>query len=157
MQTIDLNEKQKSLGIGQSYAPQTDEYKELVNYANLKLATLGLPPVGDQSENPALRLGKSLIKEYREKVRLLQGHLCPADSRIQGFLERILGEDAPKLPSESFVLDRHGLSRVVSLPRDGDSFSSEIIDKSGPVHFPNEIFLDMVGNFQLFKQMLITL
>ena len=54
MQTIDLNEKQESLGIGQSYAPQTDEYKELVNYANLKLATLGLPPVGDQSENPAL-------------------------------------------------------------------------------------------------------
>mgnify|MGYP001179872853 CR=1 FL=1 len=141
MQTIDLNEKQESLGIGQSYAPQTEEYKELVNYANLKLATLGLPPVGDQSENPTLRLGKSLIKEYREKVRLLQGHLCPADSRIQGFLERILGEEAPKLPSESFVLDRHGLSRVVSLPRDGDSFSSEIIESKrvaqGVLHNPS--------------------
>ena len=50
MQTVDLNEKQKSLGIGKGYAPQTDEYKELVNYANLKLATLGLPTVGDQSK-----------------------------------------------------------------------------------------------------------
>ena len=141
MQTIDLNEKQESLGIGQSYDPTTEEYKELVNYANLKLATLGLPTVGDQSDNPTLRLGKSLIKEYREKVRLLQGHLCPADSRIQGFLERILGKDAPKLPSESFVLDRHGLSRVVSLPRDGDSFSSEIIESKrvaqGVLHNPS--------------------
>ena len=55
MQTVDLNEKQESLGIGKGYAPQTDEYKELVNYANLKLATLGLPTVGDQSKNSALR------------------------------------------------------------------------------------------------------
>ena len=56
MQTVDLNEKQESLGIGKGYAPQTDEYKELVNYANLKLATLGLTTVGDQSKNSALRL-----------------------------------------------------------------------------------------------------
>ena len=90
MQSIDLNDKQKSLGISQSYAPQTQGYKELVNYANLKLATLGLPTVGDQSKNSALRLSSSLIKEYREKVRLLRGHLCPADDRIQNFLTRIL-------------------------------------------------------------------
>ena len=128
MQTIDLNDKQRSLGIGQSYAPQSEEYKELVNYANLKLATLGLPTVGDQSENPALRLSSSLIKEYREKVRLLRGHLCPVDRRIQDFLTRILGSDRPSLPTESFFLERHGLARTCSLPRDGNFFSSVIIE-----------------------------
>ena len=141
MQSIDLNDKQKSLGIGQSYAPQTKEYKELVNYANLKLATLGLPTVGDQSKNSALRLSSSLIKEYREKVRLLRGHLCPADERIQNFLTRILGTDRPSLPTESFVLDRHGLARVGSLPRDGDLFSSGIIESrrvaQGVLHNPS--------------------
>ena len=141
MQSIDLNDKQKSLGIGQSYAPQTKEYNELVNYANLKLATLGLPTVGDQSKNSALRLSSSLIKEYREKVRLLRGHLCPADERIQNFLTRILGTDRPSLPTESFVLDRHGLARVGSLPRDGDLFSSGIIESrrvaQGVLHNPS--------------------
>ena len=141
MQTVDLNEKQESLGIGKGYAPQTDEYKELVNYANLKLATLGLPTVGDQSKNSALRLSTSLIKEYREKVRLLRGHLCPADERIQTFLTNILGTDRPSLPTESFVLDRHGLARVGSLPRDGDLFSSGIIESrrvaQGVLHNPS--------------------
>ena len=56
MQNIDLKSKQGSLGIGSSYDPNAMEYGELVNYANLKLATLGLPTVGDQSENAALWL-----------------------------------------------------------------------------------------------------
>jgi hypothetical protein len=141
MHTIDVESRQDSLGIGQNYAPGSEEYDELVNYANLKLATLGLPTVGDQSENPALRLSSSLIKEYREKVRLLRGHLCPADTRIQQFLSRILGTDRPSLPTESFVLDRHGLARVGSLPRGGNFFRSGIIESrrvaQGVLHNPS--------------------
>ena len=141
MQTIDPESKRESLGIGAGYAPGSDGYEELVNYANLKLATLGLPVVGDQSANPAIKLGKSLIKEYREKVRLLKGHLCPADERIQQFLSRILGVDRPSLPTESFVLDRHGLARICSLPRDGKHFSSDIMDSrrvaQGVLHNPS--------------------
>ena len=107
MKSVDVKSKQTALGIGASYSSGTHENQELVNYANLKLATLALPTVGDQSKNPAIRLSSSLIKEYREKVRLLRGHLCPTDERIQNFLSRILGNDRPSLPTESFVLDRH--------------------------------------------------
>ena len=122
MKTVFAEDKVNQLGIGEGYDIDSNKYKELVNYTNLKLATLGLPTVGDQSDNPALRLSGSLIKEYREKVRLLRGHLCPADRRIQDFLTKILGTDRPSLPTESFVLDRHGLARVASLPRDGYRF-----------------------------------
>ena len=110
MKTILAQDKQQQLGIGSGYNLGSPEYIELVNYANLKLATLGLPTVGDQSDNPSLRLSGSLVKEYREKVRLLRGYLCPADRRIQDFLTKILGTDRPSLPTESFVLDRHGLA-----------------------------------------------
>jgi len=140
MKTVFPEEKSKQLGIGEGYDLGSPHYKELVNYANLKLATLGLPTVGDQSDNPTLRLSGSLVKEYREKVRLLRGYLCPADRRIQDFLTRILGTDRPSLPTESFVLDRHGLARITSLPRDGYNFSSSIMESrriaQGVLHNP---------------------
>ena len=47
MKTILAEEKQQQLGIGSGYNLGSPEYNELVNYANLKLATLGLPTVGD--------------------------------------------------------------------------------------------------------------
>ena len=141
MKTVFAEEKKDQLGIGVGYELGSDQYNELVNYTNLKLATLGLPTVGDQSNNAALRLSGSLVKEYREKVRLLRGHLCPADRRIQDFLSKILGTDRPSLPTESFVLDRHGLARVTSLPRDGSSFASGIIQSKriaqGVLHNPS--------------------
>jgi hypothetical protein len=67
MKTVFPEEKSKQLGIGEGYDLGSSHYKELVNYTNLKLATLGLPTVGDQSDNPTLRLSGSLVKEYREK------------------------------------------------------------------------------------------
>ena len=140
MNIVSEIKKSKALGISNGYEIGSDHYKELANYSNLKLATLGLPTVGDQTANPALRLSRSLVKEYREKVRLLRGYLCPADQRIQNFLSSILGTDRPSLPTESFVLDRHGLARVTSLPRDGNSFTSEIIKSKrvaqGVLHNP---------------------
>lgn len=140
MKPVDFKSIQTALGIDTSYSECSDEYEELVNYANLKLATLALPTVGDQSHNRALRLSKSLIKEYREKVRLLRGHLCPTDTRIQNFLDKSLGNDRPSLPTESFVLDRHGLARIASLPLNGKSFTSKIIKSQriaqGVLHNP---------------------
>ena len=141
MKSVDPESKKLALGIDTSYSPDSSEYKELVNYANLKLATLALPTVGDQSDNSALRLSSSLIKEYREKVRLLRGHLCPTDKRIQEFLNRILGTDRPSIPTESFVLDRHGLGRISSLPLNKDTFNSKIISShrvaQGVLHNPS--------------------
>ena len=76
-------------------------------------------PIGQPSHH---KLGKSKILSrntaLRESLRLLKGHLCPADERsIQQFLSRILGVDRPKInltpdrvrgSQKLYVLDRHG-------------------------------------------------
>ena len=43
MKTVFAEEKKDQLGIGVGYELGSDQYNELVNYTNLKLATLGLP------------------------------------------------------------------------------------------------------------------
>ena len=82
MKTILAEEKKQQLGIGSGYDLGSPEYKELVNYANLKLATLGLPTVGDQSDNPSLRLSGSLVKEYREKAVSYTHLTLPTTERV---------------------------------------------------------------------------
>ena len=66
----------------------------------------------------------------------------PADCRIQRWLNEYL-KDAPVqpvLPARTFVLDRPGLARVLSLPEDRDSFSSPWLDsyrvRQGVLHNP---------------------
>ena len=79
--------------------------------------------------------------QSREKDRLLGHYLCPVDQRIQTFLYDYL-QDVPvtKLPTRTFVLDRPGLARVLSLPLDRDEFHSDIISsyrvKQGVLHNP---------------------
>lgn len=104
--------------------------KELQKYIDLKLAFLGLTD-GSGEHAELVDLAQDLIQNYRERSRLLEGHICPADRRIQDFLNAMfsdVSEDTPQLPNQTFTLDRHGLARELSLPRDGDSFSSDIIN-----------------------------
>ena len=63
---------------------------------------------------------------------MLSTYLCPADWRVQQWLNKFLGEtgDVPRLPSKSFVLDRHGVARTLSLPLEGDEFKSDIVHSS---------------------------
>jgi hypothetical protein len=82
------------------------------------------------------------MASHREKDRLLSQHMCPADTRIQNFLQDYLGDEVevPRLPNQTFVLDRHGLARQLSLPPDKDEFSSDIINsyrvRQGVLHNP---------------------
>ena len=126
----------------------------LLPYVNVKLALLGLAPVktaaaAEFNENVA-----ALIAQYREKERLLANHLCPADHRIQTFLYDYL-QDVPvtKLPVRTFTLDRAGIARLLSLPVDRDSFSSEIIHsyrvKQGVLHNPRSDRRTTAGIFHV--------
>jgi phosphoenolpyruvate carboxykinase (diphosphate) len=100
---------------------------ELVQYLQLKLAALGQSP-GNAAETPFLQIAKPLLRNHYQKERLLGRYLCPADARIQSFLDDYLQdccpEGAPRLPASTFVLDRPGLARTLSLPPDAHSFSS---------------------------------
>ncbi len=100
---------------------------ELLQYLHLKLAALGQPS-SSGSNSALLEIAQPLLRTHFEKERLLGKHLCPADSRIQNFLDEYLCDccpaGVPRLPASTFVLDRAGLARAMSLPPDAYSFSS---------------------------------
>ena len=109
----------------QSYRDTND----LIWYLNLKLAALG-QPTGDGTAEPGfLQIAQPLLRSYETKDRLLRDHLCPADTRIQSFLNNYLNgvPNVPRLPARTLVLDRAGLARVMSLPPKSASFSSPFL------------------------------
>src|SRR5579871_1050694 len=101
---------------------------ELVRYINLKLAALGQPISRSTADPGFLEIAAPLLRNYFQKDQLLGNQLCPADTRIQGFLNAYLRDVCPhgaaRLPSSSFVLDREGMARAMSLPVSADHFSS---------------------------------
>ncbi len=116
--------------------------KRRLYYINLKLRDLGLPTFPLQFDPEFADLVGGLLALNREKDRLLSKHLCPADHRIQNFLYDYLQDavEVPRLPNHTFVLDRHGLARLMSLPPDRDEFASDIISsyrvRQGVLHNP---------------------
>jgi len=134
----------KSLGINENGVSESLKTKKLVQYINLKLAELGQPVFKYEKDIEFLGLAEDLIKSHREKNRLLFNYLCPADQRIQNFLDSYLKEFKDKLnirlPSNTFVLDSHGIARILSLPPDKNEFASDIINsyriKQGILHNP---------------------
>ncbi|MEO8617501.1 MAG: hypothetical protein ABI600_20390 [Luteolibacter sp.] len=112
------------------------EENRLREFVNLKLAARGYSIVGDEADYPFLDLGRSLIASFQEKTRLLSDYLCPADAYIDNFLHDYLGSeimaevfpDTPHLlPIGALVMERHGISRMLSLPPDQDEFKSSIL------------------------------
>ncbi|MGD1072962.1 MAG: hypothetical protein ABSB15_22805 [Bryobacteraceae bacterium] len=98
---------------------------ELSRYINLKLAALGQPTSRADADPYFLELAGPLLRNYHQKDLRLGRYLCPADTRIQAFLDLYLhGLPTPHLPVGTFVLDRPGLARVMSLPAGEDYYSS---------------------------------
>ena len=117
---------------------------ELIQYLLLKLAALGQAPAKSSAEAPFLQVAQPLLRNYYQKERLLGKYLCPADARIQSFLDDYLRDCAPagvaRLPATTFVLDRPGLARTLSLPPDSSSFTSPYLSsyrvRQGVLHNP---------------------
>ncbi len=127
-------------------APQAVLDLDLIQYLQLKLAALGQPASSSFVEARFLQIARPLLRNHYEKERLLGSHLCPADARIQSFLDAYLtdcgAETAiPRLPASTFVLDRPGLARAMSLPPDANSFSSPYLRSyrvpQGVLHNPS--------------------
>jgi hypothetical protein len=108
---------------------------------NLRLGLLGLP-VPDAGDSEASALVAPILARQRELRRQLANRLCPADQRIQTFLDDYLIETSlqPQLPQVTLILDEAGLARGLSLPRVGDSFSSDLLSSyrllNGVLHNP---------------------
>ncbi len=123
-------------------SPKRDE--ELDRYINLKLAALGQPVNHNAAGSDFLEIAGPLLRNYYQKDRQLGNWLCASDGRIQDFLDAYLSDVCPqgaaRLPANTFVLDREGMGRVLSLPVTADSFSSPYLDSyrlpQGVLHNP---------------------
>lgn len=135
----------RALGLvpGTNTAGQNDE--KLIQYINLRLAALGCPIYSHKAEDSEfIDIAHDLIANHQEKNRLLSDYLCPADNRIQAFLDDYLNDvkttEHLRLPCNTLMLDRHGIARVLSLPPDRDEFISDIVSsfriKQGVLHNP---------------------
>ena len=121
-----------------------ERHEELFRYINLKLAALGQPCSESTADRHALEIAGPLLRNYYQKDQLLGYRLCPADERVQAFLDAYLRdvspEGAPRLPGNTFVLDRPGMARVMSLPPDKDTLQSPYLQSyrvaQGVLHNP---------------------
>lgn len=118
--------------------------RHLTRYIGLKLAINGLPRFQKASAD-FLDLTEELVRNHQELNRRLTGNLPPVDQRIQDYLDRHLSDVAdkegiPRLPTGTFVLDRPGVGREISVPAEGHYFKNEYVEsyriKQGVLHNP---------------------
>lgn len=131
------------------------ERDRLQLYISLKLASSGQPVSLTGGNGDFLTVAHDLLCSYREKSRLLAGHLCPPDRRIQDFLDDYLAEcgPVPRLPDNTLVLDRPGMARELSLPAEGERFECEFLAsyriRNGVLHNPASDRRTTKGSFHV--------
>ncbi|MCT4637580.1 MAG: hypothetical protein N4A72_07715 [Bacteroidales bacterium] len=147
---------------------ENQERVDLIRYINMKLASMGQPIFEDttdvadnsMSEQAFVGLSQSLLDNYKEKMRLLSTEIInPADTRIQSFINDYLKEiDFDKdirIPFDSFVLDKKGIGREVSLPPNGNEFSNDIVKsyriRQGVLHNPKHDRRTTKGSFHIVE------
>jgi hypothetical protein len=147
----------QAIGLNKPAESRDDERQKLHLYINLKLASSGQPTSVPEQVERFFDISRDLLMSYREKNRLLSEYHCWADQRIQNFLSRYF-EDLdlapfPTLPTQSFILDRHGVARELSLPMGGDEFHSEIVSsyrvRQGVLHNPASDRRTTKGSFHI--------
>jgi len=123
-------------------SPDSATLNTLHHAINLRLALLGCPTIDDAQGAAWSKLTAPIFARHREITRQLTDRLCPADGRIQHFLNLYLADigPAPRLPARTFILDLPGLARELSLPAHGDSHESPMLKsyrlRNGVLHNP---------------------
>lgn len=113
--------------------------KDIIQFINLQLASIGQPVFKDKANSAEKfcdpefeKTTRPLIMSLKEKSRLLADHLAPADARIQNFIDGYLKDvsvnKSYKLPNNTLILSKKGQAREASLPPDGNSFESNLVN-----------------------------
>ena len=142
--------------------------KDLVRYINLKLASIGQPILDDHDKEDVDKpladtrfqeLTHDLIENYRSKTRLVANVHNPVDSRIQRFIENYLSDlevaKTPQVPNNTFVVDKPGIARMLSLPPHKNEYHNEYLDsyriKQGVLHNPRHDRRTTKGSFHILE------
>ena len=137
--------------------PQTPpDADELRRYIQLRLLSLGTEAFVD-TPGSGHALSLAFVANMREKTRLLHDYRCPADRRIERFLNDHLASlslpEPLRLPAETFILDQPGIARTLSLPVDGDAFSNDLLHsykvRNGVLHNPRSDRRTTQGTFHI--------
>jgi phosphoenolpyruvate carboxykinase (diphosphate) len=137
-------ELERAVGLRPDGAVWLPERRTAIRSILLKLAAMGVQLPADTGDQDVLQLTGDLFARYREQTRLLSEHLCPADRRIQDYIDALLSAadfpEAVRLPGETLILDHYGLARELSLPVDADTWHNELVTShrldNGVLHNP---------------------
>jgi hypothetical protein len=135
-----------------------DKRQIALQHICLQLASLG-HRCQFSSDRGYLSVADGLLKNYSAQRQLLAEYRCPADQRIQNFLNdyfRRNGVDINvRLPGETFVLNEEGIARELSLPYNGDTYKSDLIESyrliQGVLHNPKNDRRTTSGVFHIVE------
>ena len=132
--------------------------RELIRYIDLKLAALGFS-TKRHVDSDIFEMAGSLLRNYHQKDMMLGNPLSPVDRRIQDFLDDYLNDTCPEgvaqIPGDTFLLDRPGLARVLSLPLSGSTFACDYLQsyrvQQGILHNPRSDRRTTQGIFHIVE------
>ncbi len=135
-----------------------DQRQVALQHICLQLASLG-HRCQLSSERGYLSVADSLLKNYSAQRQLLAEYRCPADQRIQNFLNDYFqrnGVDVQiKLPGETFNLNEEGIARELSLPYDNNTYKSDLVESyrllQGVLHNPKNDRRTTSGVFHIVE------
>lgn len=123
-----------ALGINSKTGENEVVDNALFEYVNMRLDAIGEPIFGREDDYPLLKMAQPLLENYRDFVSVAAGEYCAADRRVMSFMRSFLKdvlsphEEPAPLPKRTFVLDRFGTARILSLPPDKDSYKNEYVE-----------------------------
>jgi len=149
---------EEALGFVSDRSAQNPELTrpEINKYITLKLIANGQPVPKDSS--PLASLGaERILHTWHQRLKELDSARCPIDRRIENFLEKhfegIADAADLKLPDSTFILDRHGIARELSLPISGDEYSNDLVSSyrvhNGVLHNPRNDRRTTKGTFHV--------
>jgi hypothetical protein len=135
-----------------------DDRQIVLQHICLQLASLG-HRCHLSSDRGYLAVADSLLKNYSAQRQLLAEYRCPADQRIQDFLNDYLkrnGVDTEiKLPGETFNLNEKGIARELSLPYSSNTYKSDLVESyrliQGVLHNPKSDRRTTSGVFHIVE------
>ena len=97
-ETLQNMELERTVGLRADGAVWLPERRAAVSSILLKLAAMGVRIPAGAGDEDVLHLAGDLFARYREQTRLLSEHLCPADQRIQRYIDGLLAVGGRRRP-----------------------------------------------------------
>ncbi len=133
-----------------------------IKYINFKLAALGLPVYRSEADSKDsgayfIDLFDGIIKDYQEKIRMVNVHEIGINKRINRFFSDYMKVSAGtvKVVDSYFTLDHYGLARTLSLPPGCDTYANEYVHsyriKQGILNNPKNDRRTTEGSFHIVE------